>query len=135
MKMVYAYRLKKTDDAGRVVEGFSIRHTWQYSSNPKAEALSKWPMVAFLQASDIKALKAEIDKYEKGAKESKPGNGDSSPDPALMPDANLSEKLNAMNLSELKQYAKENGFPESEYSTFTRSKLIEYLLLAKPERK
>jgi len=129
--MVYAYRSKNTSDQGRVIEGFGIRRTWQYSSDPKVKVLSKWsPKVVLLEANDITSLKALINKYEKETKGEPAGE---SPDSSGQPGSGervLQTKLNAMNLSELKQFAKEKGLPEAEYSAYTRSKLIEYLLLA-----
>jgi len=131
--MVYAYRLKKSSDKGMVIEGFAIRRTWQFSSDPKAEMLSKWAVkVDFLKAADIKALKALINSREKEGKEEPDGESSApSERPSSVPgDRVLKTRLNGMNLTELKQFAKEKGLPEDEYSTFTRSRLIDYLLLA-----
>lgn len=132
--MVYAYRLKKTDDSGRVIEGFGVRRTWQYSSDAKVKVLEKWAPVVFLEAGDIKALKSKIDEYEKNGRPPE----EKTPEPAVPAPSSetgeLSEKLNKLNLTELKQYAKDSGFPEAEYSAFTRSRLIDYLLLAASPR-
>ena len=137
--MAYAYRLKNAKDAGRVIEGFGIRRTWQFSSDPKTEKLGKWPMVAFLKADNIKVLKGQIDEYEQEDHNEQPaqgaegGSGSKSGLPSA--DGGLKSKLDAMNLTELKQFARDNGLDEAEYSTLTKSKLAEYLLLAVPEKK
>jgi hypothetical protein len=134
--MVYAYRLAKKNDQGRVIEGFGIRRTWQYTSDEKVEILSKWSQVVLLKANDIKALKTLIGEFEKNDKGRPAGESSPVQDPAPISDVpeGLKEKLEGMNLPELKQFAKDKGLPESEYSGFTRTKLIEYLLLALSEK-
>jgi hypothetical protein len=128
--MVYAYRLKdqNSKETGRVVEGFTIRHTWQFTSDPKAVILKKWPKVSVLEGKDITSLKKDVDAYDKGHKDTAPeveaGSGAS-----LDLNDPLVKELEGKNLAELKDYAKAHGFDEAEYSKLTRSKLVEYIVL------
>jgi uncharacterized protein (DUF2147 family) len=128
--MIYAYRLKnKAEKTGRVVEGFTIRQTWQFTSDDKAAVLKKWPTVAVIEAKDIKEAKAAVDEYEKSDKpdgEAETGIPDGT---SVDPENPLVKELAGKNLSELKDFAKANGFEEAEYSRLTRSKLIEYIVL------
>ena len=120
--MVYAYRLKEQKDKPKVIEGFGVRQAWQYSSDPKVKVLANWKQVVFLEAGDIKALKASIAEYEKNPRAEPSASGE------------LRDRLNAMSLSELKEYARERGLPEAEYNTFTKPKMVDYLVLAAPEK-
>jgi hypothetical protein len=144
--MIYAYRLKERNskETGRVVEGFTIRHTWQFTSDPKAASLKKWAKVSVVEAEDITSVKKAVDVYDKGQKDAtnnpQPESGDASAQStaaeASMPDLNdpLARELEGKTLNELKDYAKAHGFDEAEYSKLTRSKLIEYIVLGMREK-
>ena len=133
--MIYAYRLKDAaEKTGKVFDGLTVRQTWQFSSDPKIAVLKKWSKVVVLEAQDIQAAKAEAAAYDKGAKpQEAPGTGDAEtgiPEgTGVDPNDPLVKELAKKNLSELKEFAKANGFDEGEYSRLTRSKLIEYIVL------
>jgi hypothetical protein len=130
--MVYAYRLRdrSSKEIGRVVEGFTVKHTWQFTSDAKAASLKKWKTVSILESNTLDSLKKEIDAYDKEQKKSEkesqnlPGHSE---DPLVI---ELEEKSPA----ELKEYAASHGFDEAEYSKLTKSKLIEYIVLGMREK-
>jgi hypothetical protein len=132
--MIYAYRLKnlKPDEKGRVVEGFTIRHTWQFTSDPKASSLEKWESVLVLKAQDIASVKKAVDASEKerksAVKAEQSGLDDDLQLGEILTDPSAKE-LEGKSLAELKEYAKSHGFDEAEYSKLTRSKMIEYIVL------
>jgi hypothetical protein len=136
--MIYAYRLKdrNSKEAGRVVEGFTIRHTWQFTSDPKAVALRKWPKVSVVEAENITSAKKSVDACDKEQKESGDASAQNTAAEASMLDLNdpLARELEGKTLNELKDYAKAHGFDEAEYSKLTRSKLIEYIVLGMREK-
>ena len=130
--MVYAYRLKdRAEKTGRVVEGFTVRGTWQFTSDGKAAVLKKWEKVAVVEAGDIQAAKKAVDAYDKSAKPEPEGESETGiPEgTAVNADDPLAKELAGKSLAELKEFAKANGFDEAEYSRLTRSKLIEYIVL------
>jgi len=132
--MIYAYRLKnKAEKTGRVVEGFTVRETWQFTSDGKAAVLKKWKNVAVIEAQDIQTAKKDVDAYDKSDKPETAAEGEAEigiPEGTGI-DANdpIAVELAEKSLAELKDYARANGFDEAEYSTLTRSKLIEYIVL------
>jgi hypothetical protein len=134
--MVYAYRLKdrNSKEQGRVIEGFAVRHTWQFTSDAKVAVLKKWDAVLLLEAGDITALKKEADARDKEAKEDAAGGSNtahseiSGNSPAAQGSSQFAD-LESLPLAELKDYAKAHGFDEAEYSKLTRSKLVEYIVL------
>jgi hypothetical protein len=144
--MIYAYRLKdrNSKEAGRVVEGFTIRHTWQFISDPKAVALKKWPKVSVVEAEDIASAKKAVDVCDEKQKnitsDPQPESDDTSYQSAaaevFVPDMNdpQAKELGGKTLNELKDYAKAHGFDEAEYSKLTRSKLVEYIVLGMREK-
>jgi hypothetical protein len=136
--MIYAYRLRdqKSDEKGRVVEGFTIRQTWQFTSDPKAASLERWKSVSVLKAQDISSAKKAVDVFDKEQEASvQTDQLESDSQPADLEDfAGLSadplaKELEGKSLAELKEYAKFHGFDEAEYSKLTRSKMIEYIVL------
>jgi hypothetical protein len=144
--MVYAYRLKDRDskETGRVVEGFTVRRTWQFTSDPKAAALKKWAKVLAVEAEDITSVKKAADTCDKEQKGMtggpQPESGNTSAQSiaaeASMPDLNdpLAGELEGKTLNDLKGYAKAHGFDEAEYSKLTRSKLVDYIVLGMREK-
>jgi hypothetical protein len=139
--MIYAYRLKDRDskETGRVVEGFTVRHTWQFTSDPKAASLKKWGKVSVLEAKDITTLKQDVDAFDKGQKdvpaEARPEAEVSVPQNTAFDNSAqdsgdpLVKDLEGKSLAELKDFARIHGFDEAEYSKLTRSKLVEYIVL------
>jgi hypothetical protein len=134
--MIYAYRLKdrNSKETGRVVEGFTVRHTWQFTSDPKAASLKNWGKVSVLEAKDITALKQDVDAFDKGLKDVparvQPDAEVSDPQNTALDSGDpLVKELEGKSLTELKDFAKTHGFDEAEYSKLTRSKLVEYIVL------
>lgn len=131
--MIYAYRLKdrNSKEKGRVVEGFTVRHTWQFTSDTKAAVLKKWDAVLVFEAADITAVKKEIDAHDsEGDGGNAADGGNDGPSEADEPSGNVpAGPLENLSIAELKDYAKSHGFDEAEYSKLTRSKLIEYIML------
>jgi hypothetical protein len=141
--MVFAYRLKdkNSKEKGRSVEGFAIRHTWQFTSDQKVASLKKWNAVSVLEAKDIATLKKDVDAYDKGQKaETKAEKSEDSPqgddagEGSVDSDDPLYADLKDKSLSELKEFAKARGFDEDEYSRLTRARLLEYIVLGMREK-
>jgi hypothetical protein len=137
--MIYAYRLKDQDpkEKGRVVEGFTVRYTWQFTSDPKAVSLKNWGKVSVLEAKDVLSLKKAVETYDREQKDtaSKSRIETSASQSAVFGDAvsdsgvPLAKDLEGKSLGELKDFAKAHDFDEAEYSKLTKSNLIEYIIL------
>jgi hypothetical protein len=142
--MVFAYRLKDggSKEKGRSVEGFVIRHTWQFTSDPRAALLKKWDTVSVLEAKDIATLKKDVGDYDEKQKieaaemrrSDETSQTDFSGGPSIGSDDPLYADLKDKTLLDLKEFAKSHGFDEAEYSRLTRTKLIEYIILGMRER-
>jgi hypothetical protein len=132
--MIYAYRLKDGKSKKNcMVEGFTVKGTWQFVSDKKVSALKKWPeKVIVIEAEDIGTVKRKAEAYDKEEKTSE-SNGAGMPEaPKSAPvnaDTPLAKELSEMSLAELKDFAKANSFDEAEYSRLSKSKLLEYIVL------
>jgi len=134
--MVYAYRLKgrKKEGKGCSVESVAVAGEWKFTSDSKiSAALRKWPgKVLVLEAEDIASLKAKTQAYDSGDTGS---DGDPSKKiPSGISDSPLAKELEGKTLAELKEFAKEHGFDEAEYSRLTKTGLVEYIVLGMSAR-
>jgi len=135
--MIYAYRLKdKTGEAGKTFDGITVREAWQFTSDAKVAVLKKWEKVAVLEAENIQAAKKAAAEYDESAKPSSEEKDDEYSLPDALQGLNdpLANELAPKTLSEIKAFAKANGFDEAEYSKLAKSKLIEYVVLGMATR-
>jgi len=129
--MIYGYKLKDGSEKDCMVEGVVVKKTWQYSSDEKVASLSKWTdKVSVIRADNIQTAKEKAKKYDDGNASLRTLEDVTEEIPSsLNAEDPLVKELVAKSFSELKDFAKANGFDESEYSKLTRSKLIEYIAL------
>jgi len=138
--MVYGYRLKDGTEkkTGKSFDGVIVKSDWQFTSDVKtADLLKKWAeKVTVIEGENIQSVKAEavnVDAKPSERAESPDGKKEEETENITVgkesDDSSLRKELSLKSFSSLKDFAKNNGFDETEYSQLSREELIEYILM------